>query len=168
MGLGGQILGGLFGGDVGSVVGIASQVGATAWATKYSREDESQADILGSQILARAGYEPREMANMFKTIEEEGGGGGPEWLSSHPNPGQPVQRHQQGSCLTSGTGSGRHRSIQLDSGALEGRGTVVYRRTDRGAEQGENGRTLACRTPVAGRPPCAWNLRRRSCVDFAR
>jgi hypothetical protein len=27
------------------------------------------------------------MANMFKTIEREGGGGGPQWMSSHPNPG---------------------------------------------------------------------------------
>ena len=48
---------------------------------KYSREYESQADILGAQILARAGYDPREMANMFKTLEEEGGASGPEWLS---------------------------------------------------------------------------------------
>jgi hypothetical protein len=54
---------------------------------KYGREAETQADLLGAQILARAGYEPREMANMFKTIEAQGGGGGPEWLSSHPNPG---------------------------------------------------------------------------------
>ena len=46
-----------------------------------------QADIMGAQILARAGYDPREMANMFKTLEAEGGGGGPEWLSDHPNPG---------------------------------------------------------------------------------
>ena len=84
--LGGQILGGILGGTVGSIVGLGSQVGAQAWATKYSREYESQADILGAQILARAGYQPSEMANMFKTIEEQGGGGGPEWLSSHPNP----------------------------------------------------------------------------------
>jgi hypothetical protein len=68
-------------------VGLGSQLGATAWATKYSREFESQADILGAQMLARAGYDPREMANMFKTIEAQGGGGGLEWFSSHPNPG---------------------------------------------------------------------------------
>jgi hypothetical protein len=87
VGLGGQILGGILGGTLGNVVGLGSQIGATAWMTKYSREYESQADILGAQILARAGYDPRQMANMFKTIESQGGGGGPEWLSSHPNPG---------------------------------------------------------------------------------
>jgi hypothetical protein len=85
--IGGQILGGILGGGLGQAIGVASQVGAAAWSTKYSREFESQADILGAQMLARAGYDPRQMANMFKTIEAEGGGGGPEWLSSHPNPG---------------------------------------------------------------------------------
>ena len=37
--------------------------------------------------MARAGYDPRDMANMFKTIEQQGGSGGPQWLSDHPNPG---------------------------------------------------------------------------------
>jgi predicted Zn-dependent protease len=41
--------------------------------------------------LARAGYDPREMANMFQTISERGRGGGPEWLSSHPDPGNRYQ-----------------------------------------------------------------------------
>jgi beta-barrel assembly-enhancing protease len=82
----GQIGGAILGGGAGQAIGVASQVGATAWMTKYTREYESQADILGAQMLARAGYDPTEMANMFKTIEAEGGGGGIEWLSSHPNP----------------------------------------------------------------------------------
>jgi hypothetical protein len=37
-------------------------------------------------MLARAGYNPIEMANMFKTLEQEGGSNGPEFLSDHPNP----------------------------------------------------------------------------------
>jgi beta-barrel assembly-enhancing protease len=37
--------------------------------------------------MARVGYDPRDMANMFKTIEQRSGSGGPEWLSDHPNPG---------------------------------------------------------------------------------
>jgi beta-barrel assembly-enhancing protease len=51
------------------------------------RVSARQADLLGAQIMARAGYDPREMANMFKTIQEQGGRSGPEWLSSHPDPG---------------------------------------------------------------------------------
>jgi Zn-dependent protease with chaperone function len=83
----GQILGAIVGGAAGSVIAQGSQFGLGAYFLKYGREYERQADLLGAQILARAGYDPREMANMFKTIEAEGGGGGPEWLSSHPDPG---------------------------------------------------------------------------------
>src|SRR5687768_15551747 len=83
----GQIAGAILGGGLGQVLSTGSQIGAGLTIAKYGREYERQADILGAQILARAGYDPREMANMFKTIEAQGGGGGPEWLSSHPNPG---------------------------------------------------------------------------------
>lgn len=83
----GQILGAIVGGTAGSVIAQGSQFGLGAYFMKYSREYERQADLLGAQIMARAGYDPREMANMFKIIEKDGGGGGPEWLSDHPNPG---------------------------------------------------------------------------------
>jgi len=83
----GQIAGAIIGGTAGSIISTGSQVAAGAYITKYSRAYESQADILGAQMLARAGYDPREMANMFKTLAAEGGSRGPEWLSSHPDPG---------------------------------------------------------------------------------
>jgi hypothetical protein len=95
VGAAGQIGGAIIGGVGGDLATLGSQIGATAWATKYSREYETQADILGAQILARAGYEPREMANMFKTIEAEGGSGGITWLSSHPNPSNRYARITQ-------------------------------------------------------------------------
>src|SRR5688572_22343980 len=83
----GQIAGAILGGGLGQVLSTGSQVTAGLKIMQYGREYERQADLLGAQILARAGYDPREMANMFRTIEKEGGGGGPEWMSSHPNPG---------------------------------------------------------------------------------
>ncbi len=83
----GQILGAIVGGAAGSVIAQGSQFGLGAYFMKYGREYERQADLLGSQIMARAGYNPREMASMFKTIAGEGGRSGPEWLSSHPDPG---------------------------------------------------------------------------------
>jgi Zn-dependent protease with chaperone function len=83
----GQVLGGVIGGPAGAVIGAGSQIGFGAGALKYSRKYETQADVLGSQIMARAGYDPRDLANMFTTIARQGGGGGPEWMSSHPNPG---------------------------------------------------------------------------------
>jgi len=83
----GQILGAIVGGTAGDVIAQGSQFGLGAYFLKYSREYEREADLFGAQIMARAGYDPRQMANMFRTIQEEGGSRGPEWLSSHPDPG---------------------------------------------------------------------------------
>ncbi|MEO8650024.1 MAG: M48 family metallopeptidase [Acidobacteriota bacterium] len=83
--LGGAILGGQTGAQLGAL-------GAQAWMTKYSREYETQADVLGAQIMADAGYDPRDLANMFQTISQQSEGGrAPEWLSSHPDPGNRYQ-----------------------------------------------------------------------------
>jgi Zn-dependent protease with chaperone function len=86
----GAVLGAIIGGGWGQVISQGSQFGLGAAFLRFSREYEQQADILGSQIMARAGYDPRDMANMFKTIEKQGGSGGPQWLSDHPNPGNRV------------------------------------------------------------------------------
>lgn len=68
-------------------VGQLGQMGIGAYFLKFSREYEKQADILGSHIMANAGYDPHDLANMFRTLEQQGGGAGPQWLSDHPNPG---------------------------------------------------------------------------------
>ena len=86
--LAGQVLGAVIGGTTGSLIAQGSQFGVGTYFLKYGRGYERQADLLGAQILARAGYDPRQMANMFKTIESQSGGSrDPEWMSSHPNPG---------------------------------------------------------------------------------
>jgi beta-barrel assembly-enhancing protease len=96
----GQIAGAVIGGGVGQVIGGVSQIGFGVGALKYSRKYETQADILGAQMMARAGYDPRDLANMFRTIQQQGGGGGgPEWLSSHPDPGNRYQRINQEAAL---------------------------------------------------------------------
>jgi beta-barrel assembly-enhancing protease len=81
------VIGAIIGGRVGSVVAETTRFGLGTAFLRFSREFERQADIEGAQIMARAGYDPRDMANMFKTIEKQGGSGGPQWLSDHPNPG---------------------------------------------------------------------------------
>ena len=83
----GAVLGAIIGGRLGSVIAQGTQFGLGTAFLRFSREYEKQADIEGAQIMARAGYDPRDMANMFKTIEKQGGSGGPQWLSDHPNPG---------------------------------------------------------------------------------
>ncbi len=83
----GQVLGAIVGGKKGQAIAQGSQLGLGTWFLKYGREYEREADLLGAQIMARAGYDPRQMANMFRTIQQQGGGRGPEWLSDHPDPG---------------------------------------------------------------------------------
>jgi peptidase M48-like protein len=83
----GAVIGAIVGGTAGSVISQGTQFGLGTAFLRFSREYEKQADILGTHIMARAGYDPRDMANVFKTIEKEGGSGGPQWMSDHPNPG---------------------------------------------------------------------------------
>ena len=76
-GIAGTILG-------GPGVGQLAQAPFAVYLLKFSREYETEADILGAQIMAQAGYDPRDLANMFQTIERQGGGGG-GFLSDHPS-----------------------------------------------------------------------------------
>ncbi len=88
----GAIAGAIIGGGWGEAISQGSQFGLGAWLMKYSRDYEKQADLLGAQIMARAGYDPRDLAKMFEAIERESKGSTPpQWLSSHPNPGNRVQ-----------------------------------------------------------------------------
>jgi Zn-dependent protease with chaperone function len=90
--LAGAIAGAIIGGRVGTAVQQGSQFGMGTLLLRYSRDYEKQADILGAQLMARAGYDPNDLAHMFQTIEKQSkGSGGPEWLSDHPNPGNRSQ-----------------------------------------------------------------------------
>jgi Zn-dependent protease with chaperone function len=86
----GALGGAVVGGAIGSAIAQGSEFGLGTLILKYSRDFEKQADLLGAQIMARAGYDPRALARMFETIERQsktGGNTGPQWMSSHPNPG---------------------------------------------------------------------------------
>jgi len=90
LGIGGQIIGG----PAGAAAQIAGQ-GVGVYFLKFSREYETEADVLGSQIMAHAGYDPRDLANMFRTIEQQGGGSSGGFLSSHPSPANRYARINQ-------------------------------------------------------------------------
>lgn len=51
---------------------------------KFSRGDESQSDEVGFKYMTQAGYDPDAMASFFRKMGAKTGGGGPEWLQSHP------------------------------------------------------------------------------------
>jgi Zn-dependent protease with chaperone function len=90
----GVVGGAIVGGGAGAAIAQGSQFGLGTLLLRYSREFEKQADLLGSQIMARAGYDPRALAHMFETIQARAktdGGSGPQWMSSHPDPGNRTQ-----------------------------------------------------------------------------
>jgi peptidase M48-like protein len=88
------IFGGIFGGSTGGALltqGVA--LGAGSVLLHYSRSDETQADVLGTQTLYDTGYDPRAMAQFFEKLEAETQGKNPpQFLSDHPNPGNRVER----------------------------------------------------------------------------
>ncbi|HSK29462.1 MAG TPA: M48 family metalloprotease, partial [Candidatus Limnocylindria bacterium] len=75
--------------------------------TRYSREDELEADKLGVEYGSGAGYDPRDVIGLFQTlnrIQEKEGQGMPSFLSTHPDPGARIQRIRD---LTGAGPSGR-------------------------------------------------------------
>jgi len=65
--------------------GIGMAAGMTF--LRMSRDSEKQADLMGTNILYNAGYDPRAMAQFFEVIQGKYGAGGAQLLSDHPNPG---------------------------------------------------------------------------------
>jgi predicted Zn-dependent protease len=64
-------------------------------ATRFSRTDESEADRMGLELSARAGYDPRAGVSLWqKMIDANGGSQPPEFLSSHPTDASRVQTIQ--------------------------------------------------------------------------
>jgi len=94
--LGGQLLGAK-GGITGMLAQLGIGLGANSLLLKFSRNAETDADVLGSRIMHQAGYNPIEMARFFEKLEAESGKG--NWITnmmaSHPNPGNRQKRIQQ-------------------------------------------------------------------------
>lgn len=72
---------------LGQLGQLGVSLGANSLLLKFSRGAERDADLLGSRIMAGAGYNPIEMARFFEKLEGGKGLRAPQFLSSHPNPG---------------------------------------------------------------------------------
>ena len=72
---------------LGQLTALGVGLGANSVLLKFSRNDESEADALGSRLMADAGYNPIEMAHFFQKLASSGGSHGPQFFSDHPDPG---------------------------------------------------------------------------------
>ena len=76
-------------GMIMSAVGAGAQYGVLL---PYSREHESEADEIGLRFMVRAGYDPNEAPKLWDRMAQLGDAGGPEFMSTHPDPKNRAQR----------------------------------------------------------------------------
>jgi predicted Zn-dependent protease len=87
LGLISALLGARYGDGVAQTT---SQLGGVAaqglFVLPNSRTQESEADVVGQQLMAKAGFDPRSAVNLWQNMIAANGSGPPQWLSTHPDP----------------------------------------------------------------------------------
>ena len=68
-----------------NVTDAVARQGANLLTLKFSREDETEADLVGMELAARAGYDPRSGVTLWQKMSAANKGGPPQWLSTHPS-----------------------------------------------------------------------------------
>ena len=89
--LGAQLLG------LGQLGDVAANIGTQLLTLRFSREDEIDADLVGLELAARAGFNPEASISLWEKMgrAQEGSGGGPAFLSTHPSGPDRIRRLQQ-------------------------------------------------------------------------
>lgn len=89
----GLAIGSIASSQIASYAGVAGQALSVLF-LKFSRDNENQADELGVRYSTRANYDARKMADVMKVLDritQQSGARLPEWLATHPNPGNRLQ-----------------------------------------------------------------------------
>ncbi len=81
--IGGAVVAGVFGINP-NLTDMAARGGASLLTLKFSREDESEADLVGLELAARAGFDPRAGISLWQKMSAANKGAPPSWLSTHP------------------------------------------------------------------------------------
>jgi predicted Zn-dependent protease len=70
---------------------LANMIGQVTFQLPHSREQESEADIIGLELMARAGYDPNAAVRVWEKMMTESPDGPPEFMSTHPSPGSRIE-----------------------------------------------------------------------------
>jgi hypothetical protein len=79
--IGGRVLGSLILGQAGEAIGAGA---GSLLTLKFSRDDEKDADLIGMELAARAGYDPRAGVTLWQKMDRAAKGAPPQWMSTHP------------------------------------------------------------------------------------
>ena len=82
--IGGALAASIFGIDPRITDGLA-RGGANLLSLEFSREDETEADLVGMELAARAGFDPRSGVSLWEKMSASNKDAPPQWLSTHPS-----------------------------------------------------------------------------------
>ncbi|WOC27577.1 M48 family metallopeptidase [Pseudoalteromonas sp. N1230-9] len=79
-------------GEIMQALGLGAQYGVVL---PFSRSHESEADIVGLDLMAEAGFNPEQSVSLWQNMSAAGGSGTPEFMSTHPSPGNRIKELQK-------------------------------------------------------------------------
>jgi beta-barrel assembly-enhancing protease len=135
-----SVLGGILGGGAGAAVGAVGQLGVGSVMLKYSRGAETQADVMGTQVLYDSGYDPRALAAFFEKLSTETSGKNPPtFFSDHPSPDNRMERVQEEITKLGGVPEGAKRdSTEFEAIKRQVMALPVVKKSETGAATGQN------------------------------
>lgn len=74
-----------------AALGVGAQFGVVL---PHSRTQETEADIVGLNLMSQSGFDPRQSVELWRNMEKAGGGGQPEFMSTHPSHGTRIETLQ--------------------------------------------------------------------------
>ena len=78
-----------------NITSLGARAANSLFQLRFSRADESEADAVGLELAARAGYDPRAGIALWQKMAQASQGGPPQWLSSHPAGGNRIAEIQK-------------------------------------------------------------------------
>jgi len=76
---------------LGSLGDVAANLGTQLLTLKYSRDDETESDLVGLEIAARGGFRPQASVSLWQKMQAASNNGGPSFLSTHPSGANRIQ-----------------------------------------------------------------------------